>query len=484
MELTPNLQLPTILAAQSQKHVTHNEALMILDAVAQLSVLDRGLVSPPASPANGGRYIVPASPTGAWSGHAGHIATWQDGAWVFYTPREGWIAWVADEDILVAWNGSTWVTAGGGGTTSLNPAMGGLVGVNATADTTNRMVVASPASLFSHEGAGHQLKVNKATAGNTASVLFQTEYSGRAECGLTDDDNWHVKVSADGVTWFEALIVDRATGKVSMPLTPSRDTLAAARTYYVRVDGSDSNTGLSNSAGGAFRNIQKSVDTVSVDTVAALDLSVHNVTIQVGAGTYTEEVVLKPLVGAGLVTLQGDDTTPANVVIQSTGDTSADVCINADGISGSWRVSGFKLQGSATGNRLVAVNKAGTKLTLGAMDYGQSGNSHISVSNGAACTVDSNYTISGRADYHINVLNAAIDFSNRTITLSGTPSLGYFILCARVAYARAVGCTFVGGANGTRYDVNGNAVVFTGGAGSSYFPGSVAGSISTGGQLL
>jgi Protein of unknown function (DUF2793). len=110
VSLTPNLALPFIQAAQSQKHVTHNEAIRILDAMVQLGVLDRHLSAPPASPAEGARYVVAASPTGAWTGHAGKIAAYQDAAWAFYAPQEGWLTWVADEDIVVAWNGSDWVT--------------------------------------------------------------------------------------------------------------------------------------------------------------------------------------------------------------------------------------------------------------------------------------------------------------------------------------------------------------------------------------
>ena len=49
---------PYILAAQAQKHVTHNEALRLLDGLVQLSVLDRDLTAPPGSPADGDRYIV------------------------------------------------------------------------------------------------------------------------------------------------------------------------------------------------------------------------------------------------------------------------------------------------------------------------------------------------------------------------------------------------------------------------------------------
>jgi hypothetical protein len=109
MDATSNLSLPFIVAAQAQKHVTHNEALRVLDAVVQLSVLDRDLTAPPVSPAEGARYIVAGSPTGAWAGHAGSIAAFQDGAWAFYAPEEGWRAWVADEARLYAWTVSAWV---------------------------------------------------------------------------------------------------------------------------------------------------------------------------------------------------------------------------------------------------------------------------------------------------------------------------------------------------------------------------------------
>ena len=72
------------------------------------------------------------------------------------------------------------------------------------------------ASLFNHAGAGHQHKINKNTASDTASLLFQTGFSGRAEFGTTGDDDWHVKVSADGSTWHEAIVVDKDTGDVGI----------------------------------------------------------------------------------------------------------------------------------------------------------------------------------------------------------------------------------------------------------------------------
>ncbi len=100
-----------------------------------------------------------------------------------------------------------------------------LLGVNTVADATNRLAVKSDAVLLSHDdttpGTGDmRLKLNKASAGGTASLLYHTGWSGRAEFGLAGDDDFHVKVSANGSTWREAIIVSRSTGAVSMPLTP------------------------------------------------------------------------------------------------------------------------------------------------------------------------------------------------------------------------------------------------------------------------
>lgn len=219
-DITPNLRLPYIQSAQAQKHVTHNEAIRALDALVQISVASRTLATPPATPVEGARFIVPAGATGAWTGFAPHIAAHQDGAWVKYAAREGWLVWVEDEDRLYAFDGTAWAAAGG---QSVNPAP--LVGVNTTADTTNRLAVAAPATLFTHAGNDHRHKINKATAADTASLLYQTGFSGRAEVGLTGDDNLHLKVSPDGTTWKEALVVDRSTGAVSLPFTSLGGTL-------------------------------------------------------------------------------------------------------------------------------------------------------------------------------------------------------------------------------------------------------------------
>ncbi len=111
-DTTTHLLLPYLLAAQAQKHVTHNEALRLLDAMVQLSVLDRTRTTPPASPADGNRHLVASGATGLWAGWDLNVALWTDGAWLRLPPRTGWLVWVAAEGLFLVWSGSAWGVVG------------------------------------------------------------------------------------------------------------------------------------------------------------------------------------------------------------------------------------------------------------------------------------------------------------------------------------------------------------------------------------
>lgn len=206
-----NLSLPFILPSQAQKHVTHNEALLALDALVQLSVVSADVTDPPADPDDGARYIVPEAATGAWSGQTGAVALFDATGWLFFAPQEGWIAWVTDQDRQLCFTGGQWVPLAG------VPESVNLLGVNATADPTNRLTVGSDATLLTHDGAGHQLKLNKAAAGDTVSLLMQTDWSGRAEIGLVGSDELVFKVSDDGTTFRTALSAAGDTGRAHFP---------------------------------------------------------------------------------------------------------------------------------------------------------------------------------------------------------------------------------------------------------------------------
>lgn len=211
-DASPILGLPYIQPSQAQKHVTHNEALRLLDVLTQLQVQARTLTAPPSAPSEGDRYIVADSATGTWSGHDDEVAFFDAGGdWQFIAPQNGWQAHILNEGLTVSYTGTGWQDPG----TAQNEF--DQLGVNATPDATNRLSVSSPAVLLSHNGSDHQVKLNKASTTDTGSVLFQTNWSGRAEIGLAGDDNFSLKVSDDGSSFTTALNVNNATGQVSLP---------------------------------------------------------------------------------------------------------------------------------------------------------------------------------------------------------------------------------------------------------------------------
>lgn len=486
MAASPKLQLAYLAPEQAQKHVTVNEALRRLDALAQLTVKSRTIAAEPASPAEGDAYILPASPSGAaWSlMSAGDVAVFQDSAWARIPPKTGWRAYVESEAKLVARaSGGTWSDIGGESAAKF--------GVNTTADATTRFQAKADASLFSHDdvtpGSGdHRLKINKSAAAKTASLLFQDGFSGRAEFGLVGDDSFTLKTSADGASWANAFVVS-AAGVLDFKQAPTflgaslltaatvREKLTANRTYYVRTDGSDSNTGLANTSGGAFLTLQK-----AVNVVAALDISTFTVTVQVGDGTYTAGVTLKDPVGAGSCVLQGNTTTPSNVVISTT---SADA-ITADGGSKLWTITGFKLQTTTSGSGLVAKGKS--KVIAAKVDHGAAAIFHIWALEGAQINLTDSYTISGGAAAHIRGSGQGSIFMtpSKTVTLSGTPAFTNFVNISLLSYLEANSIAYSGSATGARYSAQSNAVINTNSGGASYFPGNSAGATVTGAQYL
>ena len=220
-DATNHLLLPYILAAQAQKHVTHNEALRLLDGLVQLSVLDRDLTVPPGSPTNGDRYIVASGATGDWAGWDLNVALFTDGAWLRLPPRVGWRVWVEDENLLLVYNGSGWI-----GTTPAALQNMALLGIGTTADAANPFSAKLNAALWTAktvaEGGTGDLfyTMNKEAASGDLGLTLQTNFVTKALVGLYGSDQFRLAVSADGITFFDGLIVDSANGIVDQPQLP------------------------------------------------------------------------------------------------------------------------------------------------------------------------------------------------------------------------------------------------------------------------
>ncbi|MCW5726860.1 DUF2793 domain-containing protein [Parvibaculum sp.] len=482
-ETTELLSLPYIVPSQAQKHVTHNEAIRTLDALVQLAVKSRDLAAPPAEPAPGQRHIVAADATGAWTGKDGQVAAWLDGYWHFLAPNTGWLAWVEEEETLLVFANAGWVDFAPAAAAATG---GSMLGVNTDADETNRLAVKSDAALFSHDdvmpGTGDmRLVVNKAAAEQTASFLFQDDWSGRAEFGLTGNNDLTFKVSADGTVWKNAIVIDHATARVAFPAgSVYRERLAAPRTFHVRTDGDDGNDGLSDTSAGAFLTLQRAVDIVAGE----LDLGGFTVTIQLGAGTHAA-AVLKPVAG-GFVEIVGDEATPSNVVIAGSAARAIDGSL---AVGSAWTIAGVRLQTTGSGQYDVAAMIAGhgTALRFRNVDFGAVGSAapHI-LALGGTIEAIGNYTISGGGGRHYWVANGGgVLVQSRTITLTGTPAFGTAFAYARTCGTMTIGGnTYAGAATGQRYHTAQNGVINTVAGGATYFPGDSAGATATGGQYI
>ncbi|MDC7788688.1 DUF2793 domain-containing protein [Rhodoplanes sp. TEM] len=473
---TLHLGLPLIAAAQAQKHVTHNEALVRLDALVMLAVLDRDLSAPPAAPAEGDRYLVAAPGSGDFAGRDDQVAQRIDGGWVFHPPGTGWVCYVADEGMLVVWTGTAWmpVLEAAAGAALQNLAR---LGVGTAADAGNPFsarlnnVLLTAARTADGGDGSLRLKVEKESTGATASLLFQDGFSGRAEIGLAGDDDLRVKVSPDGASWIDAIRVDRTTGRIAYPASGGpREVLTSDRTYWVRTDGANTNDGRSDTPSGAFLTFQHAVDVVRT----RLDLAGFQVTVRAGGagGTFTGGVSVNgPLVGArgvDALVILGDTTMPANFVLQTTDAGSVVRAYQGAQFS----IAGFKLT-STSGVLIDALHFGFVKVT-GRMEFGGTAAPHVFARRMGMVELSSiAYVVSGGGQFHLRATNNSIvTVQSSTVTITGTPAFTAFLSMSFISEIISIGATFTGTVSGLQYAGDTNSALINGatpipGAGSS-----------------
>lgn len=107
MATTPHMGVTLVEQSQAQKEVTVNMALMRLDALLNMGVVDKDLATPPASPSEGEVYIVADAATDVWAGHENDVAYFEQ-LWRFINPQEGLLLWVADEKAFYLFDGAGW----------------------------------------------------------------------------------------------------------------------------------------------------------------------------------------------------------------------------------------------------------------------------------------------------------------------------------------------------------------------------------------
>ena len=276
MDNTHHLQMPFIMAAQAQKHVTHNEALTALDALVQLAVDEVDVDTPPADPSEGTRMIVGSQPEDAFANHATEIAAFQDGAWNFYSPRDGWLVWSKIDSSLLVFEDGTWVNFG------QSDGVFDRLAVNTGLDENHMLALSGSSSMFSHEGSGHRLIINRASPTDIASLLFQTAFEGQFEAGLFDQNSFRLKGSMDGSDFSDLLIADAENNQLFFPAVPS-----LARGGDLLING-DFSINQRNFAGGSLAD-----ETFGFDrwkAIGSTEITATGGTVNLSAGTIRQTV--------------------------------------------------------------------------------------------------------------------------------------------------------------------------------------------------
>ncbi|MEQ1938627.1 hypothetical protein ABMA46_10255 [Mesorhizobium sp. CN5-321] len=329
--------------------------------------------------------------------------------------------------------------------------------------------------------AGQTGAANKLPYLTGATTFGLTDLTAFARTLLDDGSQDAVLTTLGGTALGKALFAaaNAAAAQLSLGV---REVLTANRTYYVRTDGSDSNNGLANTAGGAFLTLQK-----AWNVVAALDMSLFSVTIQVADGTYTGGLnITAAPVGGSAITIQGNASTPGNCYMNLTGNF---IAVNTP-LTASVTVNGFKVKPAGSGYSGISVNAPAIVTAInieaaGGSTGGFAGFYQVTAQGAKLYINPIGQSITGNLSAYVSAVAGVIQFFGGTITVTGTPAFSWvFAIATREAYVITGGAAFSGAATGKRYSVTEGSIINTGGGGASFFPGDVAGTTGTGGQYL
>ncbi len=151
MAETARLQLPLLSPSQAQKHVTVNEALTRLDALARLRVAS-SLTTVPVNPGDGMCYLIAPGAAGVWLGRDNSIAIRSNGGWTYAAAQKGWTAWNISLSRSLVFNGYEWLaetqvfSTGGAATIARIMEFDHAIAAGAVSNTT--MVIPSHAQVL------------------------------------------------------------------------------------------------------------------------------------------------------------------------------------------------------------------------------------------------------------------------------------------------------------------------------------------------
>lgn len=272
-----------------------------------------------------------------------------------------------------------------------------------------------------------------------------------------------------------------------VPGSGSADCLTAPTTLFFSPAGNDEATNSCRVASNPCKSLQRAYDRLQANT----DLKGQGVTFLLAPGTYTEGLqatgALRGQKYPSQLTIRGNILTPSSVVMAP--------LFTAPSFSAAfgamYQLEGLKFDHSLTAQDMILVGQYST-IGLGFVEFGYNFNpyNHVSVGFFGHLYVYGGYTISGGGQCHIDVANSAGVYFNTNgvgglinVPVVGAPNfVAGFLYVASNASINAQAIGWDGAASGKRYVAEGNGVIDVG---CTYaLPGSVAGTLSTGGQYM
>lgn len=131
VDSTARHALPNLFVGQSQKEMTHNEALARIDALLHPVIEDR-LSAPPTGldvGDDGICWLIEPVATGIWAGKERQIARWSGGSWRYLLPAGGMSLWNASDELRHFYIDGDWVAE----PAIADPAGGSVIDIEARA---------------------------------------------------------------------------------------------------------------------------------------------------------------------------------------------------------------------------------------------------------------------------------------------------------------------------------------------------------------
>jgi hypothetical protein len=264
---------------------------------------------------------------------------------------------------------------------------------------------------------------------------------------------------------------------IAADLPAARECLTASRTYYVATTGSDTADGLS--ANTPFLTLAKALAVATSKDI----LAGFAITIQLADGTYSQASTLElpPTIVCGKITIQGNTTTPANVVVNSSA--AVGVVIRASQPTCDYVLRSFRVASAHAAGLVVA--RYGARLTIRGIEFGTTTGTHLSAQMRGFITISEGYSIVGSGFVHLAVdIGSVLEFGSFTVTSVGSPAFTIFAYASNASILYTGSVVYSGTVTGKRYYAEVGGILNTNGGGSNYFPGNSAGSVSTGGQYI